>query len=194
MEKDELLEVEQLLNELSQYEYSQIKPRVARLREVLKPILDAERRKFYRSENNLKSSVDRDIVKEVVAAQGMLNGIRTMYKRAYEEVGFHDNATNDLLHALELLEGDEELVEYTKELRETRIMRREAKDFQEVVNPMVSFINKNAQVIKQFNEAVKEMESAKEIQERRTYKPRVKTEMEIAFEKALAKVEDAPEK
>lgn len=190
MTEEETLEIENLLNELLQYEYPQTKQRATRLKELLTPGLEAEKRKHYRARNNLKSSVDRDIVKEVATAQAMFNGISTMYRRAYDEVGYHDNATNDLLHALELLEDDEELVDYTRQLRDTRKMRREAKDFQEVVSPMVNFMNRNRKVIKEFNEAVEEMRRAEKKQENRSYTPRVKTEMELAFEKAAQQSEE----
>ena len=177
MAYEDWLEVEELLNELSQYEYKQVKPKIERIKELFKPFMEAEHRRNYRLENGLKSSVDRDIVREVSHAKGTLGGISTMNKRAYDEVGYHDKVTNDLLHALELLEGDEQLAEYTKELRSTRQMRREAKDFHALTQPMMSFINRNRQAIKDFNEAVVEMQEQKKKLGNRAYKPRVITEL-----------------
>lgn len=189
MDYESLVEVEQILDELSKYEYSQVKPRVNKLKELLKPGIEAERRRHYRVNNNLKSSVDRDIVQELTQAQNVINGVRTMNKRAYDEVGYHDKATNDLLHALELLDDDSELVEYTKELRDTRKMRREAKDFLDVVNPVVTFVNRNPEAMKDLNKAIDDTRINKEKQANRTYTPRVKTEMEVALEKAMSNKE-----
>lgn len=177
MPYEDWLEVEELLIELSQYEYKQVKPKVERIRKLFKPFMEGEHRKNYRLENKLKSSVDRDIVNEVRNAQSTLGGIPTMNKRAYDEVGYHDKVTNDLLHALELLEDDEKLTEYTKQLRSTRQMRREAKDFHTVTQPMMSFINRNKKAIKEFNEAVVEMQEQKKKLDNRSYKPRVITEL-----------------
>lgn len=187
MEYEEIVEVEKLLEELSTYGYSQIKPRVARIKELLKSDLEGQKRSHYRLENKLKSSVDKDVVKEVSTAQATLSGIKTMYQRAYDEVGYHNNATSDLLHALELLDDDDLLMAHATQLRETRQMRREAKDFQELMNPMVSFINHNGKAIKEFNEAVNEMRKIQEGMAGRRYTTRVKTDIQLAFDKAFEK-------
>lgn len=181
---EEWVEVESLIKELQEYNYNQTKSRVDRIYDLLKPQIEAEKKKNYRDKNGIISNEDRDILKEVVAAQALLKSIKTLNENSFDEVGYHDKATGDLLHALELMSDDDGLLDYTRELRATRRMRREAKDFRDITSPMVDFVNKNGAAIKDFNKAVQEMRNMQKITEKRDYYPRVKTELEVAFEKA----------
>lgn len=184
MTLEEWLSLETLLAELQEYNYPQVKSRVENLTKILKPLIEGGKREAYRIENDIEGDADTDILKQVCRAQNLLGRVKPMNDNAYTEVGYHDKVTGDLLHALELLEDDEELVEYTKELRLTRRMRREAKDLMYVSQPLVSFIDNNGKAVKDFNKAVEEMKNFGNTKDHREYKPRAKSEMELAFEKA----------
>lgn len=190
MNYEEYKETEQLLEELNQLNYKKVKPKIERLTELLADDLERERYKHYRKENKLKSSVDREIVKELVSVQNFLNGIQTMNKRAYEEVGYHDKVSIDLLHALEFSEDDESLIEITSDLRDNRRMRREAKDFVELTKPVVHFMTRNKQAIKELNQIVGEVRDIESRLATRTYTPRVLTDMKLALDKAEEEAEN----
>lgn len=190
MNYEEFKEAEQILEELNQFNYKKVKPKVERLTELLAEDLERERHRHYRVENKLKSSVDREIVKELVAVQNFLNGIQTMNKRAYEEVGHHDKATVDLLHALEFSEDNESLDQFISDLRDNRRMRREAKDFVELTKPIVHFMTRNKQAIKELNQVVDEVRDIESKLATRTYTPRVLTDMKLALDKAEEEVEN----
>lgn len=185
MNYEEFKETEQLLEELNQLNYKKVKPKIERLTELLADDLERERFKHYRKENKLKSSVDREIVKELVSVQNFLNGIQTMNKRAYEEVGYHDKVSVDLLHALEFSEEDESLIEITSDLRDNRRMRREAKDFVELTKPVVHFMTRNKQAIKELNQIVGEVRDIESRLATRTYTPRVLTDMKVGPDKEV---------
>ena len=190
MSYDEYKEIEELLEELNQFNYMKVKPKIERLTELLADTLERERYKNYRKENNLKSSVDREIVKELVSVQNFLNGIQTMNKRAYEEVGYHDKASVDLLHALEFSEDNESLTEITSDLRDNRRMRRGAKNFVELTKPIVHFMTRNKQAIKELNQVVEEVRDVESRIASRQYTPRVLTDMRLALDKAEEEVEE----
>lgn len=56
MNAQEAYEIEELLNELSQYKYSYIQPKVNRIIDVLTPIFKNEKEKEFRKERKLKWS------------------------------------------------------------------------------------------------------------------------------------------
>lgn len=190
MDYEELKETEQLLEELNQLNYKKVKPKVERLTDLLADDLERERHKHYRVENKLKSSVDREIVKEMISVQNILNGIQTMNKRAYDEVGHHDKASVDLLHALEFSEDNESLNEFTSNLRDNRRMRREAKDFVELTKPVVHFMSRNKRAMKELNELVDELRDKEAKMSARQYTPRVLTDMNVALNKAKEEIEN----
>lgn len=190
MSYDEFKEIEELLEELNKLNYKKVKPKVERLTELLADGLERERYNNYRKENNLKSSVNREIVKELLSVQNFLNGIQTMNKRACEEVGYHDKASIDLLHALEFSEDNESLDELTRDLRDNRRMRRGAKNFVELTNPIVHFITRNKQAIKELNQVVEEVRDVESRIASRKYTPRVLTDMKLALDKAKEEEEE----
>lgn len=170
------------MEELNQLNYKKVKPKVERLTELLEDNLERERYKHYRVENKLKSSVDREIVKEMVSVQNILNGIQTMNKRAYDEVGHHDKATVDLLHVLELSEDNESLHEFTSDLSDNRRMRREAKDFVELTKPIVNYMIRNKQAMIELNQVVDEVIDVETKLAKRSYTPRILKDMRIEEE------------
>lgn len=182
--EDHYAEAEQLLDELSVYNYPAIKPKVKQLQDILKPKLESERRKKIRAELNLKSSVPHDMLKVARHNHQLLAGVQTMHKRARDEVNFYDRSTSDLLHALELFDEDAELLAYTKDLKELRHMRREAKDFVELLAPLVSFASRHKDAIRDLRTAINDMEHIKNRMANRTYNPRERTDLEAAFRRA----------
>ena len=182
MAYDEANEAEQLLKELAQYNYKQTKGKVERLTELLTPYIESEKRIQRRKEDGVKFSPGIEIVKEALRVQNILNGINTMHSNAREEVKLRDRITQDLLHAIEFLDAKEsELIDYAKDIKETRQMRREAKTFIDVSNPLVTFVNRNKSLLKELNNVVAEMHKLEKQALNKKYTPREKTCLEEAF-------------
>ena len=109
MNAQEAYEIEELLNELSQYKYSYIQPKVNRIIDVLTPIFKNEKEKEFRKERKLKWSWgDYNPTQRVAQTHTNLATITGLCDEASKEVNFLDKETQDILHAIEFTDMTED--------------------------------------------------------------------------------------
>ena len=192
MSADEFIEVGELLDDLSKYNLSYVKPKVARIQDLMKPMIDNAHAQVEREELGLSSSIqDLDLLKEVRRTQNLLNGIETRIKNARGEISVYDRTIQDLLHALEFLDAsDEELLEYAKELGKLQKLRRAAKEFIEMGSPLLRAVEKNKDFKLMLNESVEDMVQTDIRIKNRRYTPREKTTLEEAFANAMGVMDE----
>lgn len=162
------------------------KDKVSELRDTFQPIIDNEKNKQKKKNLSLKYSYAKYEPRKRImhAIEALSNGPR-LYEEALENVEKCNRLTQDILHAMELLEADEEQLKlWAGELKDIRLNRREAKDFVEVMEPLYKFTVKNKQLVTSLGQIHTEMQKIMRQKENRTYKVREKTSLAEAFEKA----------
>jgi hypothetical protein len=113
----------------------------------------------------------------------LTNSIKT-YEVAAENLERTHKATQDLLHALELLElNEDEMVQMARDLHEVRRIRRESKDFTEIMLPMYDLACKYQHITEEFSSAMAEMQEIASRKEKRTYKVRERIDLAEKFER-----------
>ena len=189
MNAQEAYEIEELLNELSQYKYSYIQPKVNRIIDVLTPIFKNEKEKEFRRERKLKWSWgDYNPAQKVAQTHTNLAKINGLCDEASREVNFLDKETQDILHAIEFTDmTEDEMKEATTNLKRIRQERRKAKDFILVTQPLAKFAKENDAMIKQLAKIVNETQSNITKLSNRTYTPRTMSSLEDAFKEAEEK-------
>ena len=111
------------------------------------------------------------------------NSIKT-YETAAENLERTHKATQDLLHALELLDlSEDEMIQMARDLHEVRRIRRESKDFTEIMLPMYDLACKYDFLIKEFSSAMVEMQEIASRKEKRIYKVRERVDLAEKFER-----------
>ena len=185
MKTEDVERLDETLKELEKYNYSYIQSKVGTIRELLSPIIEAEKQKSFRVQRKLKYSWGSfDIVSRVQTMTNDLKSITKYHEEALEELRVYDNETQDILHALEFLENtDEEMKKMSEELAEIRKNRRKAKDFIELSTYLCDFADQNRQAVNKLAEASRNTKACFAKLERRTYTPREKTALAVAFEK-----------
>lgn len=185
MKTEDVEKLDETLKELEKYNYPYIQSKVGTIRELLTPIIEAEKQKAFRKQRKLKYSWGNfDVVSRVQTMTNDLKSITKYHEEALEELRVYDNETQDILHALEFLENtDEEMKKMSEELAEIRKNRRKAKDFIELSTYLCEFANQNKQAVNKLAEASRNTKACVAKLERRTYTPREKTALAVAFEK-----------
>ena len=189
MNAQEAFEVEELLNELSQYKYSYIQPKINRIIDVLTPIFKNEKEKEFREERKLKWSWNNyNPAQRVAQSHVNLAQILGLCDEASKEVNYLDKETQDILHAIEFTDmTGGEMKEATTNLKRIRQERRKAKDFILVSQPLTKFAKENDTIIKQLGKIVNETQANVTKLSNRTYTPRVLNSIEEAFKEAEEK-------
>lgn len=186
MDYEKALEAEQLFNELGKYQYPYISEKVTALREYFQPIIDNEKDKQTKKKYKLRYSYGKASPRELV--QNALNAFSqsvALYEEANSNVEYCQRAIQDILHAMELLEAsDKQLIEWARELKELRLIRREAKDFAELSQPLYQFAQKHKSIGKELGQIHGEVNKLYTKMDNRSYKVREKTSLAEAFEQA----------
>lgn len=87
----------------------------------------------------------------------------------------NDDATQDILHALELeKQSYHQYAEFAKKLCQIRKDRRVVKDFRMQSEPIVLWIDENKQIIKSLERLLGDVRKIEKKMENRTYIPKVK--------------------
>ena len=184
MNYKDALEAEDLFSKLEKYKY--VMPQVARLREIFMPMVENEKEKQMRKDKNIHRSWNKYTphVEVQRAATALANAI-TFYEEAEKEISSWQRETQDILHALELTDmNDEEMTELMKELKEIRIHRRVAKNFVEVLEPFYNYAKDNKSIIKELGKVQNEVSKLNESIDNRKYKVREKITLRDRFENA----------
>lgn len=185
MNTEDVEKLDETLKELEKYNYPHIQSKVGTIRELVTPIIEAEKQKSFRRQRKLKYSWGNfDVVSRVQTMTNDLKSITKYHEEALEELRVYDNETQDILHALEFLENtDEEMMKMSEELADIRKNRRKAKNFIELSTYLCEFANQNRQAVNKLAEASRNTKACVAKLERRTYTPREKTALAVAFEK-----------
>lgn len=113
----------------------------------------------------------------------LTNSIKT-YETAADNLERTHKATQDLLHALELLDlSEDEMIQMARDLHEVRRIRRESKDFTEIMLPMYDLACKYQHITNEFSAAMMEMQRIASHKENRTYKVRERVDLAEKFER-----------
>lgn len=86
-----------------------------------------------------------------------INNIQTRYKYYNDDMQGFDNTRNDIYHKLEMCDlTQEQQLDLLNEIKEKSLERRKKKDFMEVVQPIIEFLNDedNKKVIQAFGNVV----------------------------------------
>jgi predicted nuclease with TOPRIM domain len=120
----------------------------------------------------------------------ILSEIPSMYENNDKRIERIDKENGDLLHALELLEIDEQqAVQYTNEIRNNRLERRKCKDENLILKPLYDFIKQNPKVAKEIRICQQETKRMCGVLRSRTYNPRVREDLTELF--VVAKEKEA---
>lgn len=123
-----------------------------------------------------------------VAASSLLEistWVRSRYEQNEGDLVYYEKEFNDLTHALEFVEFDKDNgFEIAKQLRENRINRRLAKDENEVLKPLYELLRKYKTLENELNSIKVKTRNVLTGQSNRVYKPRVRSDMQEAFDKA----------
>lgn len=185
MEKDIVLAAEEALESLDNYQSAKIKEAAEALRAALNPIIERTKKKERRKEAGLESVTYENYEPFIRVQQviGNINNAIKTYEAAAEVEQKTHKRTQDILHAIELLDlSEEEMIGMVRELRSIRQVRREAKDFTDVMLPLYDVACKHQHIVKDFQSAWSEMQKIAAKMERRGYTPREKTELTDKFE------------
>ena len=98
------------------------------------------------------------------------------YKIANQEEQDANGETQDILHELELLDHKyHEFAQLSKELKEIRIKRREAKNVIESTGPIISWLENNRQTVKNLEQLLGTVRKAqRSVENNKIYTPRVR--------------------
>lgn len=98
------------------------------------------------------------------------------YKIANQEEQDANGETQDILHELELLDHKyHEFAQLSKELKEIRIKRREAKNIIESTGPIISWLENNRQTVKNLEQLLGTVRKAqRSVENNKIYTPRVR--------------------
>lgn len=188
MENHEIVEARTLLTELSEYNIPYIAPKAQRVLNIMKDFFDRNDEQQKREKRNIKySRKNFNAIRELTLLNSTFGALETLRRESYDEVGICDRTQNDLLHAIEFLTPNEEekLLGLSKDLKEIREMRRSAKDFNEITQPLASFVARNKRFVTELKQVFKETREVQDRLDQRTYTPRELTTMEQAFAEAL---------
>lgn len=194
METEKVVELKNILGELVQHTDEKVQESASRILKIVQPIFDHEEKKRFREERNMKWSWSQYYPPvEAQKAGYALTVVTKLYQDAQKEVDFLEKETQDILHALELI-GDmseEEEKELTRQLKAVRQQRRVAKNFVELAQPMVFFVQENKETVSKLNKLHGSVVQVQNKLERRTYTPRSATALEEAFARANKKAEES---
>lgn len=104
-----------------------------------------------------------------------LRDAEEMNRIAQVEEQENNNKQQDLLHEIELSEhGYHDFAKLAKKMQEVRKSRRVAKDNQEVVSPLIEWVEMNRGVIKNLERVLGDVRKKERRLENRVYIPRAK--------------------
>lgn len=184
MDRDTALDAEKALDFLDTYNYPKIKEAVQELRTAFQPIIDRTKREKAMQDNNLKWSYKtfEPHIKVAQAIQLFTSSI-SLYEEAAHNLEKTHGSTQDILHAIELCElNEEEIIKLARELHEIRRIRREAKDFTDIMLPMYNLAYKYRDVTNELLKIQAEMNRMAKGKETRKYTPREKVDLNEKFQ------------
>ncbi|WP_411552224.1 hypothetical protein [Paenibacillus lautus] len=123
----------------------------------------------------------------------IMKSVRETYERNTEELAYCDGEYTDLTHALEFL--DPELIHQlgiTDQLQENRRRRRRAKDENERLQPLYDLATSNKGIVQEINKGRRKVQDTIKTQSARSYKSRVREDLQYLFDEARAASRSIP--
>jgi dsDNA-specific endonuclease/ATPase MutS2 len=184
MNHEEALSAEKALAFLGTYQYPKIKAAVQELRQTFSPVIERCQKEKVMKSQKLKYSYKMfDPIIKIQNIIEVMNNAISLYEEACNNLEKTQRIQNDLLHAVELLDlSEEELLNTVKELHAVRRVRREAKDFTEIMLPLYDLACKYQPIVKEFSSTLSEMQKIAKGKESRSYKVREKVSLADKFE------------
>lgn len=169
-----------------------ISQNIAVIEEAMMPIIENEKMKQLKRNKNINFAyANFEPHREISKAIAALSNGAAYHKTATEEVRRRNLETTDIMHAIELTDPtDEQLLEFGRELKEITKYRRIAKNFIELSEPIIGFIEKHPAAFEDLKKVQSEIQKTENVIKNRTYTPREKTSMEVAFESLNEKMKD----
>lgn len=185
MSRESILNAQGAFEILDTYQSQRIKEAVTTLREAFEPIITKNVKEISMEKYNLKYSYKNFFPeKRVSQVIDTLSSAITIYEEAADNEAKANKTTQDILHAIELLDlSEDEMVTMARELHEIRKIRREAKDFTEIMLPLYDLACKYQHITKELTQVKSEMQKIANQKENRTYKVRERTDLAEKFEK-----------
>lgn len=101
---------------------------------------------------------------------------------------YREGECNDVEHLIEFMNlNDEQHLMYSKELKNSRMVRRECKNIEELLTPLCELIKKHPAFFSGLKKVRVEVAKIKEKQEKRRYYVRVREDLRPFFEEDLNK-------
>lgn len=123
----------------------------------------------------------------------ILKSVKLIYDRNLEEITYCDAEYIDLTHALEFLGQEQiEFLDITKQLQDNRRRRRRAKDENERLQPLYDLVNQNNGIVEDVNKGRRKVQDIIKTQSARSYKSRVRNDMQFLFDEARAASRNNP--
>ncbi len=117
----------------------------------------------------------------------LLKDVKGIYEQNENDDKYLNNEYTDLTHALEFIELDEESgPELLKQLQSNRRMRRTAKDTNEQLQPLYELAINPKGPFAELDKVIKKIQEAERLQASRKYTARARTDMQEAFDRAVA--------
>lgn len=111
--------------------------------------------------------------------------VKSAMEKAKEDQDFCDREYNDLTHGLELINFNAyEGYKLAKQLQNNRIRRRILKNTVEQLQPLYELFKKNQGFFKELKNVQAQISTIRDIQQKRIYTPRARTDLQEAFNKA----------
>lgn len=127
-----------------------------------------------------------DDVKQAIEA---LDQLETVYRNNEEHIDYCDNKQQDLLHEIEFnnFSASQGFV-LAKELRNVRLLRRQYKDENKRMKPVMKLLDAHKGLIEQLSKARETMKNIDTNMSARGYRERATTTMQVALEEARQEV------
>ncbi|MGE7828928.1 hypothetical protein [Paenibacillus sp. NPDC093718] len=123
----------------------------------------------------------------------IMKSVRETYERNSEELTYCDAEYIDLTHALEFLGQEQiEFLDLTKQLQDNRRRRRRAKDENERLQPLYDLVTQNTGIVEDVNKGRRKVQDIIKTQAARSYKSRVRNDMQFLFDEARAASRNNP--
>ena len=185
MTRESILNAQGAFEILDTYQSHRIKEAVAALREAFEPIIENEKKKGLRGKQNMNVVNDSfDPLRDGQKIIQVFNNSIQAYETASINLEKAHKSTQDILHAIELLDlSEEEMIQMARDLHEVRRIRRESKDLTEVMLPLYDLAFKYQHITEEFKAAVSEMHRITKQKEKRIYTVRERVDLAEKFER-----------
>lgn len=126
-----------------------------------------------------------DTEQTAMALRAIITEIPKMFEFNSQGINICEKETQDLLHLIELTSFDAcKGYKLSKDIQDVRIRRRELKDQNEVLEPLVELTRRMKTFENEINKCIGEIRRIKKRHEMRSYKMRVREDLQEILEEA----------